>query len=104
MSEEVRSRVFEPFFSNKEGGTGLGLATVYGVVTQSGGHIEVDSAPASGTTFRVYLPGIPTAERREGVGSSREGDGILPATVLLVDANGLLANRGVDPQGSFSQA
>ncbi|HEV8247474.1 MAG TPA: ATP-binding protein [Polyangiaceae bacterium] len=58
MSKEVRTRAFEPFFTTKGigKGTGLGLSIVYGAVKQAGGHLALDSAPESGTSFRVYLP------------------------------------------------
>lgn len=88
MDPAVRSRVFEPFFTTKERhkGTGLGLATVFGIVRQSGGHLQVYSEPGRGTTFKLFFPrddrapDAPLAPRRDGHPSLRGSE-----TVLLVE-------------------
>jgi two-component system cell cycle sensor histidine kinase/response regulator CckA len=102
MTEEVRSHIFEPFFTTKTAGKGigLGLAVVYGVVTQVGGHITVRSAPGGGCTFQIYLPRAEEAPLDAvGVGDcDQEGD----AMVLLVEdeeAVRTLARQVLERQG-----
>jgi CheY-like chemotaxis protein len=87
MTEEVKAHLFEPFFTTKEKGkgTGLGLATCYGIIEQSGGRIEVDSTVGEGTTFRIYLPA--TTEACDSLPAVAE-DHRLPCgteTVLLAE-------------------
>jgi PAS domain S-box-containing protein len=89
------SRIFEPFFTTKEmgRGTGLGLASVYGVVKSHGGHINVYSEKGQGTTFNFYLPASPRAPEREGAPAApavQKGS----ETVLLVDDEEMIIEVG----------
>ena len=97
MDEETKSRAFEPFFTTKQPdkGTGLGLATVYAIVSQAGGHISIDTTPDAGSEFRIYLPSaeVPLVEKTppEGIRLPRGSE-----TILVVEdedmVRGLIAN------------
>ena len=89
MDAETRERIFEPFFTTKPEGRGLGLATVYGIVKQSGGHIRVYTAPGLGSTFELSFPyeagaGSPSPSSGPAEITGLEGD----ETILLVEDAG----------------
>jgi CheY-like chemotaxis protein len=111
MDVATQTQLFEPFFTTKDAGkgTGLGLAMVYGVVQQSGGHIQVHSAPGVGTTFEIYLPAVharasvppnglpvlPSTHGRETILLIEEDDVVrkMVAGILTADGYKILAAR-----------
>ncbi len=97
MSAEVRARIFEPFFTTKEAGkgTGLGLSTVYGIVKQSGGYIEVYSEPGRGTSFKIHFPRVAHSEDESGRKTHSPADTHGSETILLVEDNEQLRELAV---------
>jgi PAS domain S-box-containing protein len=100
MDEQTRARIFEPFFTTKPDGkgTGLGLATVYGIVKQVGGHIHVDSTPGKGACFEIYFPatearGAAKANDPPAVSTADSG---IDATILIADDESALRHAIVE--------
>lgn len=90
MDKETQQRIFEPFFTTKEmgRGTGLGLASVYGIIKNHGGFINVDSEKGEGSTFSIYLPATEQKETKELTYASEILEGI--ETILLIDDEALI--------------
>ena len=88
MPEEVKAQVFEPFFTTKSGGSGLGLATVYGIVKHCGGSVEVESEPGRGSAFEIFLPrvDVPVEEVPEAQPIPQPAGG--GETVMVVEDEG----------------
>jgi PAS domain S-box-containing protein len=96
MSQEVRENIFEPFFTTREvgEGTGLGLSTVYGVVKQNDGFIDVASEPGKGTTFKIYLPRFQAETTKVPPGELAAKRPTGTETILLVEDDEAILNLG----------
>jgi PAS domain S-box-containing protein len=100
MDEATRAQIFEPFFTTKPAGkgTGLGLATVYGIVKQSGGHIRLESTPGVGTRFEIYFPVVARPEeiQRAPLPTETLADSVGGGTVLVADDEAALRQTIVE--------
>jgi CheY-like chemotaxis protein len=96
MDAATQARVFEPFFTTREQGrgSGLGLATVYGVVKQSGGFIFVTSTPGAGATFTIYLPPADVAAARDAAGKATTVERGWETVLLVEDEDAVRALAG----------
>jgi CheY-like chemotaxis protein len=99
MTDEVRARALEPFFTTRPTAAGLGLATTAGIVQGIGGHIELESKPRIGTTVHLYLP---AAEERSAASGERQGTPSVIGRVLIVEDQpevAQLVQRLIEPAG-----
>lgn len=96
MDKETVEHIFEPFFTTKEAGkgTGLGLAMVYGIITQHGGQIRCYSEPAHGTSFRIYLPALEPEKEASEIQDRAAMPGRGTETILLVDDEEFVRDLG----------
>ena len=120
MTPETQAHIFEPFFTTKEvgKGTGLGLATVYGIVKQSDGHIAVYSEPGRGTTFKIYVPRVtlapesldlipgppPTAGGHETVLIAEDDRAVREVVAATLEQRGYRVLRAPDAKTALEQA
>ncbi len=114
IAPEVASRIFEPFFTTKAGkGTGMGLATVYGLVEQAGGYIEIESQPGAGTTFGVALPAAgageaspepPPDENRPTVLLVEDEPALRELAAMILEGEGYLVLQAGDGGDAISVA
>lgn len=86
MPEDVRKKIFDPYFTTKSGGFGLGLASVHSIVSRHGGHIEAQSKVGAGTTFTLYLPSTGTASSESEICDGvTQHEALAGGSVLVMD-------------------